>query len=78
MAGNSELQEYSALWKILGCFGKNIFYWLVKFIPVTVISFMMAYCLKTKAIVNNPVSKVIKPILFLPQVCATTACALVL
>jgi len=66
--------HYGRFWDALG---RTFFYWLVKFIPVTVISFMMAYCLKTKAIVNNPVSKVIKPILFLPQVCATTACALV-
>ena len=66
--------HYGRFWDALG---RTFFYWLVKFIPVTVISFMMAYCLKTKAIVNNPVSKVIKPILFLPQVYATTACALV-
>ena len=54
--------HYGRFWDALG---RTFFYWLVKFIPVTVISFMMAYCLKTKAIVNNPVSKVIKPILFL-------------
>lgn len=57
--------------------GRTFFYWLVKFIPVTVISFLMAYCLRTKVMLGNSLSKVIKPILFLPQVCATTACALV-
>lgn len=57
--------------------GRTFFYWIVKFIPVTVVSFMMAYCLRTKVMLHNPLSKIIKPILFLPQVCATTACALV-
>lgn len=57
--------------------GRTFFYWIVKFVPVTVISFMMAYCLRTKVMLNTRLSKVVKPILFLPQVCATTACALV-
>ena len=58
---------YSALWRTL-------FYWLAKFIPVTVISFMMAVCLKSKA--TRFMSKFYKPVLFLPQVCAVTATAL--
>lgn len=56
---------------------RTFFYWIVKFVPVTVISFMMAYCLRTKTLLHSAVSRVIKPILFLPQVCATTACSLV-
>lgn len=66
--------SYSRFWEALA---RTAFYWLVKFIPVTVISFMLAWSLRSSAMRNNPLSKVFKPVLFLPQICATTAVAII-
>ena len=63
---------YSRFWESLG---RTFFYWVAKFIPVTVISFMLAVCLQSRLLTG--LSKFYKPILFLPQICATTASALV-
>lgn len=64
--------HYSRFWDALG---RTLFYWIAKFIPVTVISFMIAVCLKSKIVQKS--SRFYKPILFLPQVCAVTASALI-
>ncbi|MDD3334417.1 MAG: sugar ABC transporter permease [Eubacteriales bacterium] len=64
--------HYSRFWDALG---RTMFYWIAKFIPVTVISFMIAVCLKSSLL--GRISKVYKPILFMPQVCAVTASALI-
>lgn len=64
--------HYGRFWEALG---RTMFYWIAKFIPVTIISFMAAVCLKSSLL--GKVSKVYKPILFLPQVCAVTASTLI-
>lgn len=53
---------------------RTAFYWLLKLVPVTIISFVSA-CLIHSRIVGR-LAKFYKPILFLPQVCAVTATAL--
>jgi ABC-type sugar transport system permease subunit len=64
--------HYGRFWDALA---RTLFYWIVKFIPVTVLSFMIAVCLKSSLIKSS--TKVYKPLLFLPQVCAVTASALI-
>ena len=54
---------------------RTLFYWIAKFVPVTVISFMLAVCLKSQIV--DRVSRIYKPILFAPQVCAITASSLI-
>lgn len=65
--------RYSRFWDALQ---RTLFYWIVKFIPVTVISFMIAVCLKSTLLSSN-MQKIYKPILFTPQVCAVTASSLI-
>lgn len=64
--------KYSRFWD---AFLRTLFYWIVKFVPVTVISFLLAVCLHSELVGN--MSKIYKPVLFLPQVVATTAASLV-
>ena len=66
------LLSYPRFW---AAFGRTVFYWLAHFVPVTVISFLLAVCIRTKTV--SRASKVVKPILFIPQICAVTATALV-
>ena len=54
---------------------RTLFFWIAKFVPVTIISFMLAVCLKSTVV--NRMSKVYKPVLFAPQVCAITASSLI-
>ncbi len=64
--------QYSRFWAALS---RTFFYWLAKFIPVTVVSFLMAVFLHSKLLGAS--GRFYKPVLFLPQVCAATASALV-
>ncbi|MEG2703145.1 MAG: sugar ABC transporter permease, partial [Clostridia bacterium] len=68
----NNILHYGRFWEALG---RTMFYWIAKFIPVTVISFMIAVCLKSSTL--GKISKIYKPILFTPQVCAVTASALI-
>ena len=70
----ARILAYKRFWEALV---RTAFYWLAKFIPVTVISFMLAWSLRSSVMRANPLSKVFKPILFLPQICATTAVAII-
>ena len=65
--------RYSRFWDALQ---RTLFYWVVKFVPVTVISFMIAVCLKS-TLLGSRMQKIYKPILFTPQVCAVTASSLI-
>ncbi len=65
--------RYSRFWDALQ---RTLFYWVVKFVLVTVISFMIAVCLKS-TLLGSRMQKIYKPILFTPQVCAVTASSLI-
>ena len=66
------LLSYSAFWKSLG---NTLFYFVAHFIPVMGGAFLFALALQSKAI--GKAQKVLKPILFLPQVVPLVATALV-
>lgn len=64
--------KYSRFWEALARTG---FYWVCKFVPVTILGFACALAIHSKLLGRS--SKIYKPILFLPQICATVATALV-
>lgn len=64
--------HYQRFWEALG---RTVFYWIGRFIPVTILSFFTAVAIHSKLLGWS--SKIYKPILFLPQLCATVATALV-
>lgn len=70
----SSIFSYSRFWDALG---RTLFYWLAKFVPVTVISFLLAFVLRSRHFRDYRPSKFFKPVLFIPQVCSTTAIAII-
>ncbi len=74
IANYKNILTYGRFWDALG---RTMFYWIVKFIPITIISFMLAWCLRTNTMRRSAATKFFKPVLFIPQVCATTAVAIV-
>jgi len=68
----SNILKYARFWEALR---RTIFYWLVKFAPVTILSFLSAVCIHSRLM--NRANRLYKPMLFLPQICATVATSLV-
>ena len=66
------LLTYSVFWKSLG---NTVFYFLVHFIPVMLGAFVFALALQSKHMQH--LQKIIKPVLFLPQVVPIVATALI-
>jgi ABC-type sugar transport system permease subunit len=65
---------YQRFWDALK---RTLFYWLAKFVPVTVVSFMLAWVLRGRTIRDSKAGKFFKPVLFIPQICSTTAVAII-
>lgn len=65
------LFTYGTMWQSLA---NTLFYFLFSFIPVMVISFLLALAVRSKFV--SRFQKFYKPLLFLPQICAVVATSL--
>lgn len=65
------LLQYETLWK---CLANTVFYFIFSFIPVMLISFLLALAVKSKY--AEIFRSVYKPLIFLPQICAVVASSL--
>ena len=67
-----KLFQYRTMWN---CLLNTLQYFFFSFVPVMIISFMLAVLVRSKAV--SRYQKIYKPLIFLPQVCAVVASALV-
>lgn len=67
-----KLFQYRTMWN---CLLNTLQYFFFSFVPVMIIAFMLAVLVRSKAI--SRYQKIYKPLIFLPQVCAVVASALV-
>lgn len=70
-ANYKNLFVYKTLWT---CLGNTVFYFFFTFVPTMVISFMLAYLVRSK--VARRLQRIYKPLIFLPQMCAVVASSL--
>lgn len=68
----SRLLNYSTMWN---CLLNTFEYFIFSFIPVMILAFLLAVIVRSKTI--SRYQKIYKPLIFLPQVCAVVASALV-
>lgn len=67
-----KLFQYKTMWN---CLFNTLQYFFFSFVPVMIISFLLAVLVRSKAV--SRYQKIYKPLIFLPQVCAVVASALV-
>jgi len=67
-----KLFQYKTMWN---CLLNTLQYFFFSFVPVMIISFLLAVLVRSKAV--SRYQKIYKPLIFLPQVCAVVASALV-
>lgn len=67
-----KLFQYKTMWN---CMKNTLQYFFFSFVPAMIISFMLAVLVRSKTV--SRYQKIYKPLIFLPQVCAVVASALV-
>ncbi len=67
-----KLLQYGTMWQ---CLGNTFLYFIASFVPVMILSFLLAVSVRSKSI--RKYQGIYKPLIFLPQICAVVASALV-
>lgn len=72
LSNYESLLTYRTMWK---CLGNTLFYFIFSFIPTMVIAFLLAVTMRSRTV--KRFQSFYKPIIFMPQICAVVASALV-
>ncbi len=68
----TKLLQYGTMWQ---CLGNTFLYFIASFVPVMIFAFLLAVAVRSKSI--RKYQGIYKPLIFLPQICAVVASALV-
>jgi ABC-type sugar transport system permease subunit len=68
----AKLLQYETMWR---CLGNTFLYFIASFVPVMIISFLLAVMVRSRSV--RRFQSFYKPLIFLPQICAVVASALV-
>ncbi|MDO5424896.1 MAG: sugar ABC transporter permease [Eubacteriales bacterium] len=72
LSNYKSLLTYRTMWK---CLQNTLFYFIFSFVPTMVIAFLLAVTMRSKTV--KRFQNFYKPIIFMPQICAVVASALV-